>query len=225
MQIICEKNICQKKSNKYNEVIPNLIWNLPHKPFMDKQQTAWVEDRVKDPGQKPSGMTLGNRGFPLIELLVVVLIIGILAAVALPQYQKAVQKARLTEVFLNIKAIRTALESYKLANGSYTYDFTQLDIDFPGAQYGESEGIANSKITLPNGNLYFLDADGYIDTSIPNMPARLNYWWDPISMPAGIYCRARAPKSDSSHPGHKLCESLGGVYKKDMSGHAFYLLP
>ena len=74
MQIICEKYM-SKKSNKYNEVIPNLIWNLPHKPFMDKktlggrfrigvrndfmdkQQTA----RVKDPGVRAalasSGMT------------------------------------------------------------------------------------------------------------------------------------------------------------------------
>jgi len=72
-----------------------------------------------------------NAGFTLIELLVVVLIIGILSAVALPQYQKAVLKSRMTELQTVGEAIARAEEVYYLANGSYTRDLTALDIEVP----------------------------------------------------------------------------------------------
>ena len=74
-----------------------------------------------------------KKGFTLIELLVVVLIIGILAAVAYPNYQKAVMKARIARVLPQLKAIQEAEERYYMANGKYTTNKEELDIDWEDA--------------------------------------------------------------------------------------------
>jgi len=66
------------------------------------------------------------KGFTLIELLVVVLIIGILSAVALPQYQKAVEKSRAAQAFVLGKHLAQAEELFYLANGRYTDDWDEL---------------------------------------------------------------------------------------------------
>jgi len=60
-----------------------------------------------------------NGGFTLIELLVVVLIISILAEVALPQYQKAVMKSRLSETYVRLQDLIQAEHAYFLAHGEY----------------------------------------------------------------------------------------------------------
>ena len=71
-----------------------------------------------------------HKAFTLIELLVVVLIIGVLSAIALPQYQKAVNKARVMERVPVINALGKAEQVYYLANGEYTTDINDLDIGY-----------------------------------------------------------------------------------------------
>ena len=84
-----------------------------------------------------------KSGFTLLEMLVVVLIIGILAGIALPQYQKAVEKAKLTEALLNIKTIQGAAERYILAQGLPQNGVAKLkdylDIDLSGGEWIGSE--------------------------------------------------------------------------------------
>ncbi len=86
-----------------------------------------------------------NNGFTLIELLVVVLIIGILSAIALPQYTKAVEKSRAAEALVLVRAIADAEERYFMANGDYTPDITSLDLAFPTGNtfYGNAVSTKN----------------------------------------------------------------------------------
>ncbi len=76
-----------------------------------------------------------KRGFTLIELLVVVLIIGILSSVALPQYTKAVERARAVEAITNIDAIYKAEQIYYMANGEYTTNLEDLDVEVTEKNY------------------------------------------------------------------------------------------
>ena len=73
-----------------------------------------------------------NKGFTLIEMLVVVLIIGILAGVALPQYTSAVRKARVAEAKIALRALIDATDRYILEHGdSYWDSLEDLDVQIP----------------------------------------------------------------------------------------------
>ncbi len=67
-------------------------------------------------------MNTRTRGFTLIELLIVVAIIAILAAIAVPNFLEAQTRAKVSRVKADIRSAATALEAYRIDYNSYPFD-------------------------------------------------------------------------------------------------------
>ena len=70
-----------------------------------------------------------SRGFTLIELILVVIVIGILASLGSVQYLKAIEKSRAAEARDILGQIRNAEEGYKLENNAYNASFATIGIE------------------------------------------------------------------------------------------------
>jgi type II secretion system protein G len=69
-----------------------------------------------------------SRGFTLIELLIVVVIIGILAAIAVPKFQNSKGKANAATLKSDLRNLATAQEAYFYDNLTYTTNLSLLNI-------------------------------------------------------------------------------------------------
>ena len=150
-----------------------------------------------------------NAGFTLIELLVVVLIIGILSAVALPQYQVAVAKSRTAEAVTILKAITDAQEVYYMANGMYTNDLADLDIGVKDSNTWrffckeQRTCFAYPKVNnLPE----------FIEFHLQHVPSTY-----PATHSGKHWCRAKADNST----GVKICKTYG---QQDPTMTGYYLM-
>lgn len=84
-----------------------------------------------------------TKGFTLLELLVVVLIIGILAGIALPQYKIAVTKSKFAALKEITRGLLEAEERYFLINNDYTSDINSLDFNYKAGNSGISCYLVN----------------------------------------------------------------------------------
>ena len=92
-----------------------------------------------------------QQGFTLIELMIVVAVIGVLAAIAIPQYQNYVAKSELGAGLATITSVRTNVEDYMVTNGSFP----------DGTTAGQS--LADLGVIQPkNGTISFDSKNGNI---------------------------------------------------------------
>lgn len=92
----------------------------------------------------------GRKGFTLVELVIVVLITGIIAAIALPKMSTTTTTAKTSSAKQSLAVIRDAIELYKADNGSYPADAATLPTllkpylksPFPSAPLGTNAGNA-----------------------------------------------------------------------------------
>lgn len=156
------------------------------------------------------------KGFTLIELLVVVLIIGILASVALPQYQAAVAKSRLSALIPNVRALKDGLELYYLSNGAYPSD-PSPSLGFDISVMPECSGSdTTSWIICPN-NIFYDRLDYGVPTAAGiNANVKLAYllWLDYSPHPGEARCIA----SSGNAAANKVCKSMGGT---EVSGESY----
>ena len=91
-----------------------------------------------------------KKGFTLIELLIVVVIIGILAAIAIPRFGETRERAFKSAVTSDLRNLQTLQEQYYFDEGTYTYAN-----DFGALNFSLSDGVSDPPATFEG------DSDGY----------------------------------------------------------------
>src|ERR1041385_5651051 len=93
--------------------------------------------------------TKDKRGFTIVELLIVIVVIGILAALVIVTYNGIQQKARDTERKTDINAVASHLEAYNAQNGRYP---TLANVNDAAFRSANMKGLPDDALKDPKGS-------------------------------------------------------------------------
>lgn len=85
-----------------------------------------------------------NRAFTLMELMFAIVIIGVLAALALPRFSRTIEKSRIAEAVNILETLRNAQEAYNLEYGAYTDTLGDLDVTIPPSRNFNAPALATA---------------------------------------------------------------------------------
>ncbi len=123
-------------------------------------------------------MRRNQRAFTLIELLIVVAIIGILAAIAVPNFLNAQVRAKSSRVLGDLRSIRTALEMYVIDYNRAILDPNEL----ANAGIYQQGSRVWGQLTTPTA---YISPSAFIDPFVPTEPPTGNAAWEAVM--DGVY--------------------------------------